>query len=71
MSNNPPWTKTNDGFCIEVSELRSYPNLKVDGKLINMKDWRPHRDSECEIMYWTYIERGPGIRTTTYTIFND
>lgn len=64
---NIDWTKTDDGFCTEISQFNGQTFITLpDGTRLGMNWFTPHRDNENEITHWDTTHRGQ-----VYTLFND
>lgn len=69
-----PWQSDTGGYRAKMSELK--PTLAGDfvaapgGKLC-LKDFKERRAADGNILYWQFARVGPGVRTTTYTIWNE
>jgi hypothetical protein len=65
------WTPTKEGFCSEASDLQGDRKRDPWGRPMN-GGWRPVRDREGDMSYWTRSCVNPDTgRTITLTVFND
>lgn len=67
MNINDIWTKTDDGFCAEISQFNGMTFLTLpDGTRVAINMFQRHIDCENEVTHWTLTRYGK-----TYTLFND
>lgn len=67
MNINDIWTKTDDGFCAEISQFNGESFISLpDGSRTAINLFQPHKDNENDITHWTLNQYGK-----TYTLFND
>ncbi len=71
---NAPWKKTSAGYEISMCDME--PHIK-DGMMwlpyagtVAFKVFKGRNGSGWETLYWQYKHVGPGVHTTTYTIWN-
>ena len=65
--NNNDWTKTDDGYCAEVSQFKGQVFIPLpDGSKAAINLFQPHWDGENEITHWTLTRYN-----NTFTLFND
>lgn len=61
------WTKTDDGFCTEISQFKGQTFIVLpDDTRMAITWFTPHIDGENEITHWDVRHRG-----LVYTVFND